>query len=129
MLATPGQLSTGLSLDVFRMLRGDERNVVVVPGYCFANTLAAWLLSGRDDGVGMNIRCNLVNISFSAHVDAHGIIRTMRRLESRVMLVHGNEAKIKAFQPVLFEALGESVPVHAPANGTELDLSTYLRGN
>jgi integrator complex subunit 11 len=130
MLATPGNLSTGLSLDVFRVLCGDERNVVVVPGYCFANTLAARLLSGRDDGVGMNIRCSLVNMSFSAHADARGITRTVRRLEPRVvMLVHGNEAKIKAFQPILFEALGASVPVYAPANGTELDLSTYLRSD
>jgi hypothetical protein len=35
-----------------------------------------------------------------------------------VMLVHGNEANIKAFQPLLREALGGSIPIDAPANGT-----------
>jgi Cft2 family RNA processing exonuclease len=91
MFATPGNLSTGVSLDILRVWCGDARNVVVVPGYCFANTLAARLQEGCDSGEGMDIRCTLLNMSFSAHADARGITRTIRRLKPRaVMLVHRN---------------------------------------
>jgi integrator complex subunit 11 len=107
MFATPGNLSTGVSLDILLVWCGDARNVVFVPGYCFANTLAARLQAEGDSGESMNIRCTLLNMSFSAHADARGITRTVRRLNPRsIMLVHGNEAKIKEFQPLLREALG-----------------------
>jgi hypothetical protein len=130
MFATPGNLSTGVSIFIIRLWCGDARNVVVVPGYCFANTLAARLKAGGDSGEGMDIRCTLLNMSFSAHADARRITRTVRRLNPRaVMLVHGNEAKNKAFQPLLREALGGSIPIYAPANGTELDLSTVLQSS
>jgi integrator complex subunit 11 len=93
MFATPGNLSTGVSLDILHVWWGDARNVVVVSGYCFANTLAARLQAGCDSGEGMDIRCALLNMSFSAHADARGITRTVRRLNPRaVMLVHGNVA-------------------------------------
>jgi Cft2 family RNA processing exonuclease len=73
----------------------------------------------------MDIRCTLLNMSFSAHADARGITRTVRRLNQRVvMLVHGIEAKIKAFQPLLREALGGSIPIYALQ--TEQSL-TFLR--
>jgi integrator complex subunit 11 len=107
---TPGNLSTGVSLDILCVWCGDARNVVVVPGYCSENTLAARLQAGGDSGEGMDIQCTLLNMSFSAHADARGITRTVRRLNPRaVMLVHGNEAK-KAFQPLLSEALGGGIP-------------------
>jgi Zn-dependent metallo-hydrolase RNA specificity domain len=128
--ATPGNLSTAVSLDILHVWYGDARNVVMVPGYCFSNTLAARLQEGGDRGEGMDIRCTLLNMSFSAHADARGITRTVRRLYPRaVMLVHGNEARIQAFQPLLREALGGSILIYAPANGTELDLSTVLQSS
>jgi integrator complex subunit 11 len=128
--AMPGNLSTGGSLDILRVWCGDARNVVVVPGYCFEITLAARLQAGGDSGEGMNIRCTLLNMSSSAHADARGITRTGSRLNPRaVMLVHENEAKMKAFQPLLREALGGSIPIYAPANGAELDLSTVLQSS
>jgi Zn-dependent metallo-hydrolase RNA specificity domain len=72
----------------------------------------------------------LLNMSISAHADARGITRTVRRLNPRaVMLVHGNEAKNKSFQPLLREALGGSIPIYAPANGTELHLPTVLQSS
>jgi Zn-dependent metallo-hydrolase RNA specificity domain len=102
----------------------------VVPSYCSENTLAARLQAGGDSGEGIDIRCTLLNMSFSAHADARGITRTVCRFNSRaVMLVHGNEAKIKAFQPLLREALGGSIPIYAPANLTELDLPTVLQSS
>jgi integrator complex subunit 11 len=138
MFATPGNLSTGVSLDIFRAWCGEARNVVVVPGFCFSNTLAARLLAGgggrgggRDgvDGIG-EIRCRLLNMSLGAHADARGIVRTVRRLSPRaVMLVHGEDSKVAGFEPRLRKALGSGVQVFAPANGDTVDLRKEdLRG-
>jgi integrator complex subunit 11 len=121
LFATPGSMSTGVSFDVFREWCSEARNVVVVPGFCFANTLAARLLTKAEDptvNVDRKIHCKLMNMSFGAHADARGIVRTIRRLRPRsVMLVHGDESKIKAFQPHLRAALGSDIPIHAPGNG------------
>lgn len=124
LFATPGSLSSGLAYDVFRVWAGNARNLVVVPGFCFANTLAARVLSGAKRGDGIeDIRCRLMNMSFSGHADARGIVRTVRRLAPRaVMLCHGEEKKILAYAPRLRKALGGHIPVHAPANGDVLNL-------
>jgi integrator complex subunit 11 len=126
LFATPGSMSTGVSFDVFREWCHDARNVVVVPGFCFANTLAARLLTkaeGSTADVDRNIRCKLINMSFSAHADARGIVRTIRRLRPRaVMLVHGDESKIKAFQLHLRVALGGDITIYAPGNGDVVDI-------
>lgn len=122
--ATPGNLSTGLSFDLFRQWCGDSRNTVIVPGYCFGNTLAASVLSRSKLGSGHHVgdvKCRLVNMSFSGHADAVGITRAIRRLQPRkVVLVHGDAAKIVQFQGRLQTALGRHVQVHAPANGESI---------
>lgn len=122
MFATPGNLTSGVSQDVFRAWCGDPRNVVVVPGFCFSSSLAARL---RDDGGGaLDVRCRLVNMSLAAHADARGILRTVRRLRPRaVILVHGEESKIAAFEPRLRKALEGQVRVFAPANGDTVELA------
>ncbi len=108
LFATPGNLSTGLSLDVFREWCGDERNVVVVPGFCFSNTLVGRLLEDASQ-----IRCKLVNMSFSSHADSIGIRRTIDLVQpSAVMIMHGEESKVLKFRKELANELG--VPVYAP---------------
>jgi integrator complex subunit 11 len=121
LFATPGNMSTGVSFDVFREWCHDDRNLVVLSGFCFSNSVAARLLEKSEFSsaeANGGICCKLMNLSFSAHVDARGIIRTIRRLRPReVMLVHGDESKIAVFRPQLQLALGGEIPVHAPACG------------
>lgn len=131
LFATPGNLSTGVSFDVFKVWCGSLQNVVVVPGYCFSNTLAGRLLAGGQvtnvDGI-RDCRCKLVNLSFNSHVDARGIIRTIRRIRPRaVMLVHGEESKIKHFHSRMEQIFGSKVAVHSPANGTTINISMRSR--
>lgn len=45
--ATPGMLHAGMSLDVFKKWAGDERNMVILPGYCVAGTVGAKVLAGQ----------------------------------------------------------------------------------
>lgn len=119
LFATPGNMSTGLSQDVFKLWASDSRNVVVVPGFCFSNTLTSKLLAGH--GVGDEteippVNCRLVNMTFSSHADARGIVRTCRKVKARaVMLVHGDKGKILTFRKQLSEAL--QVECFAPSNG------------
>jgi len=37
----------GTSLDVFKKWAGDERNMVIMPGYCVAGTVGAKVLAGQ----------------------------------------------------------------------------------
>lgn len=109
LFATPGNLSTGLSLDIFREWCCDERNLVVVPGFCFSNTLVSKLL-GED---AAQIRCKLVNMSFSSHADASEIKKTIDLVQPRaVMLVHGEESKVLRFRKELTNEL--NIPIFAP---------------
>jgi integrator complex subunit 11 len=45
--ATPGMLHAGMSLDVFKKWAGDEKNMVILPGYCVAGTVGAKVLAGQ----------------------------------------------------------------------------------
>lgn len=123
LFATPGNMSTGLSLDAFREWASDSRNTVVVPGFCFANTFASKLISGHSvEGHSSEINCRLVNMMFGSHADARGIVRTCRKVKARaVMLVHGDRDKVTQFRQQLSDAL--EVPCFAPANGDTVVIS------
>lgn len=123
LFATPGNMSTGLSQDIFKRWASDPRNVVVVPGFCFSNTLVSRLLTGkgfRDEQIP-NVKCRLVNLTFSSHVDARGIIRTCQQIKPRtVILVHGEKTKILTFKKQLSEVL--KIECHAPTNGQKITI-------
>ena len=46
-LATPGMLHTGVALNLLTKWCDDERNLVVIPGYCAPGTVGAKLLAGE----------------------------------------------------------------------------------
>ena len=46
LLATPGMLHGGLSMQVFKEWCSGEKNSLIIPGYCVAGTLGNKLLSG-----------------------------------------------------------------------------------
>ncbi|KAL7749081.1 hypothetical protein RI367_005486 [Sorochytrium milnesiophthora] len=45
LFASPGMLHSGLSLDVFKMWAADPKNMIILPGYCSANTVGAKVLA------------------------------------------------------------------------------------
>lgn len=123
LFATPGTMSTGLSRDVFKLWARDAKNVVVVPGVNFSNTMTSNASSGQygDDEWGHEVRCQLVNLVFNSHADARGLVRMCRTVMARsIMLVHGEESKVLAFQKQLNEAL--PVDCYAPKNGEKVDI-------
>ena len=44
--ATPGMLHGGLSLEIFKKWCTNEKNMIIMPGYCVAGTVGNKILSG-----------------------------------------------------------------------------------
>ena len=99
LFATPGMLHAGTSLEVFKKWCGNEKNMIIMPGYCVAGTVGAKVLSGQKqieiDKKVYDIRIQVKHLSFSAHADAKGIMQLIRQCEPKnVLLVHGEKAKM-----------------------------------
>ncbi len=71
LLATPGMLHAGLSMQVFKEWCSDEKNVLIIPGYCVAGTLGNKLLAGTRhlilDNREIEVRMRIENMSFSGN--------------------------------------------------------------
>eukprot|EP01016_Furgasonia_blochmanni_P057442 TRINITY_DN997_c0_g1_i4.p2 TRINITY_DN997_c0_g1~~TRINITY_DN997_c0_g1_i4.p2 ORF type:complete len:353 (+),score=104.03 TRINITY_DN997_c0_g1_i4:883-1941(+) len=127
LFATPGMLHGGLSMQVFKEWCHDERNTLIIPGYCVAGTLGNKLLSGIKtihlDKKTYEINMQIKNMSFSAHADAKGIINLVKQAEPRnVVLVHGEKKKMEILCDIIKEQLG--LPCYYPANFERLKIET-----
>ena len=101
-LATPGMLHGGLSLQIFEEWCTNELNMIIMPGYCTAGTVGHKILNGQrklDLKKGkppIEVKMSVQYMSFSAHADAKGIMQLISYCEPRnVMLVHGEAAKME----------------------------------
>jgi integrator complex subunit 11 len=116
--STPGMLHGGQSLKVFKKWCGDEKNAIIMPGYCTAGTVGAKVIAGakkldidgkmvsKNGGVGSHlflflyllkheINLKVEYMSFSAHADAKGIKQLIRDVEPHsVLFVHGEAQKM-----------------------------------
>ncbi len=114
MMASPGMLQSGYSRELFERWCSDQRNGVVVPGYCVEGTLAKEILSEPKEiesskGGMLRLNMSVEYISFSAHVDytqntqfidecqpdnlffVHGELNEMMRLRNSIS--HRNEKR------------------------------------
>jgi len=140
LLATPGMLHGGQSLEMFVAWAPDPRNLIILPGYCVSGTVGAKLMGldgggGGDAGGGggggggpprrtvevdkrttVDVRCGVRYLSFSAHADAKGIAALVAGCAPRaVMLVHGERGGMAAMKARLERTAG--MPVLMPATG------------
>jgi len=130
LFATPGMLHGGLSLAVFKEWCTDEKNLLIIPGYCSPGTMGDILLKGAKnieiDGKFVQIKCEIVNMSFSAHADAQGLLKLIGQVKpENVVLVHGEKEKMHSFAEKIKEAV--NLPVFVPENNkvTEIDVMIY----
>ena len=98
-LATPGMLHGGTSLELFREWCGDSRNKLIVPGYCVAGTIGNLVLQGQKviniSGKNYQVNMEVSRLSFSAHADDQGIRALMRHLSpKRIIFVHGDRQRM-----------------------------------
>ncbi|KAL4498516.1 hypothetical protein ABPG72_019634 [Tetrahymena utriculariae] len=119
LFATPGMLHAGLSMQVFKEWCFDEKNTLIIPGYCVAGTLGNKLLSGCKqvilDKKIYDVNMQVKNMSFSAHADAKGILGLIKHCEPKnVMLVHGDVTRMMPLAETIRDQF--EIQVFTPAN-------------
>jgi hypothetical protein len=125
LFATPGMLHQGTSFEVFTHWAPDARNMIILPGYCVAGTVGAKVLRG-DKRIRLgnefsseqfiDVRLQVENLSFSAHVDGKGILEMIRGTGSKAcVLVHGEAKKMEWLSGVIQREL--DMACYWPANG------------
>ncbi|KAG5860300.1 putative RNA-processing beta-lactamase-fold exonuclease [Encephalitozoon hellem] len=125
LFASPGMLHSGMSLRMFKEWCEDEKNLVIIPGYCVRGTIGEKVLNGAKRleilGEEKDIRIEIKNLSFSAHADAQGILNVIEQCSPRnVMLVHGERSRMKQLKRSIEERFG--IPTFLPPNGTLINI-------
>lgn len=129
LFATPGMISGGFSLEVFKQWAPSETNLVTLPGYCVAGTIGHKLMSGKptridlDKDTHIDVRCQIHQLSFSPHTDAKGIMDLVGFLSPQhVILMHGEKPKMAKLKARIQSELG--IQCHYPANNESLFIPT-----
>ncbi|KAE8820911.1 cleavage and polyadenylation specificity factor subunit 3-II [Hordeum vulgare] len=129
LFATPGMISGGFSLEVFKRWAPSEKNLVTLPGYCVAGTIGHKLMSGKatridlDKETRIDVRCQIHQLSFSPHTDSKGIMDLTEFLSpSHVILVHGEKPQMAFLKDRIESELG--MPCFYPANNETVSIPT-----
>lgn len=125
LFASPGMLHSGTSLKMFKEWCEDEKNLVIIPGYCVRGTVGERVLNGakslKISGDMKEINLEVKNLAFSAHADAQGILKLIDQCMPRnVMLVHGERSRMKILKKSIEGRFG--IPTFLPANGTLINI-------
>lgn len=131
-LATPGMLHGGLSLQIFEEWCPNELNMIIMPGYCTAGTIGHKILNGtrkidfKKGKPPVEVKMSVQYMSFSAHADAKGIMQLISYCEPRnVMLVHGEAAKMEFLKQKIRQEY--SIECYMPANGETAVIPTPVK--
>ncbi|XP_072334325.1 integrator complex subunit 11 isoform X1 [Scyliorhinus torazame] len=126
--ATPGMLHAGQSLQIFRKWAGNDKNMVIMPGYCVQGTVGHKILSGQrklemEGRQTLEVKMQVEYMSFSAHADAKGIMQLIRQVEPQnVLLVHGEAKKMGFLKEKIEQEF--SINCYMPANGETVAIVT-----
>ncbi|XP_012730980.2 integrator complex subunit 11 [Fundulus heteroclitus] len=126
--ATPGMLHAGQSLQIFKKWAGNEKNMVIMPGYCVQGTIGHKILNGQrklemEGRATLDVKLQVEYMSFSAHADAKGIMQLIRMAEPRSMLlVHGEAVKMEFLKGKIEQEF--SIDCYMPANGETATVTT-----
>ncbi|GMH25975.1 hypothetical protein Nepgr_027818 [Nepenthes gracilis] len=136
LFATPGMISGGFSLEVFKHWAPSEMNLVTLPGYCVAGTIGHKLMSGKptkielDQDTQIDVRCQIHQLSFSPHTDGKGIMDLIKFLSPKhVILVHGEKPKMAVLKDRIQNELG--ILCYDPANNETVCIPSthYVRAD
>ncbi|MED6112789.1 Cleavage and polyadenylation specificity factor subunit 3-II [Stylosanthes scabra] len=120
LFASPGMISGGLSLEVFKRWAPFENTLVALPGYCLPGTVGNILMSKPpkielDPNTQIDVRCQVHQLAFSPHTDSKGIMDLIKFLSPKhVILVHGEKPKMVSLKEKIQTTMG--IPCSHPAN-------------
>lgn len=126
-MASPGMLQSGLSLDLFERWCSDSKNGVVLPGYCVEGTLAKKIITTPktvtlSNGQEVELKMTVKDISFSAHSDRKQTEEFISATKpSHVILVHGEKNNMMRLKQSLAGSF-EKLPVYTPANTESVEI-------
>jgi len=126
MMASPGTLQSGFSRELFEKWCTNEKNGVVIPGYCVEGTLAKDILSEPKEiesmkGGFLKLNMSVEYISFSAHVDYTQNIQFIEEcMPKNLFFVHGEANEMMR--------LRNSVHVRNDKNSIQMNLFTLRNG-
>lgn len=108
LFATPANLSTGISRQVFQAWCSHPGNLIVMPSASVATSVAPNSNKGTSGYTNSpQVRCQIVNSLSACHPDSSDLLRICRHIEPKsVMLVHGEQTKVLAFQKCVEKILG-----------------------
>lgn len=130
-LASPGMLQNGLSLELFEKWCGDKNNGVIIAGYAVDGTIAKEVQSNprqitKADGKVLNIRMGTIKVtSFCAHADGKQTTEFIQSLHGmqHVVLVHGNVKMMEDLNNHLALTFkNRSLNVRSTANGKKISI-------
>ncbi|KOM33868.1 hypothetical protein LR48_Vigan02g001800 [Vigna angularis] len=129
LFATPGMISGGFSLEVFKQWAVSENNLVTLPGYCVAGTIGHKLMSDKrakvdlDAKTRIDVRCQVHQLAFSPHTDSKGIMDLVNFLTPKhVILVHGEKHKMASLKEKIHSEFG--IQCYDPANNETICISS-----
>ncbi|OWM67804.1 hypothetical protein CDL15_Pgr010742 [Punica granatum] len=145
LFATPGMISGGFSLEVFKHWAPSELNLITLPGqfyglvsnfnygnqdiscknfylmYCVAGTIGHKLMSGRattidlDKDTRIDVRCQIHQLSFSPHTDSKGIMDLAKFLSPKHIVLVHGEKPKMASLKAKIET-ELGIPCYDPCN-------------
>ena len=96
-MCTPGMLQNGQSRTLLQKWCHDEKNGVIITGYCADGSVASNLklnskiVSMSDDKREIRTKLSVQDISFAAHADCLQITKFIKKVKPMyVVLVHGS---------------------------------------
>ncbi|KAK1437689.1 hypothetical protein QVD17_03485 [Tagetes erecta] len=128
LFATPGMLSGGFSLEVFKHWAPCESNLITLPGYCVAGTVGHKLSDKTtkvdvDKDTQIDVRCKIHRLSFSPHTDEKGIMDLVKFLSPKnVILVHGEITNMSYLKGRIQSELG--IQCYYPSNNETVSFPT-----
>ncbi|KAF5753428.1 putative metallo-beta-lactamase, zn-dependent metallo-hydrolase, RNA specificity [Helianthus annuus] len=128
LFATPGMLSGGFSLEVFKHWAPCEYNLITLPGYCVAGTVGHKLSDKTtkvdvDKDTQIDVRCKIHRLSFSPHTDEKGIMDLVNFLSPKnVILVHGDIINMDHLKGRIESELG--IHSYCPLNNETVSFPT-----
>ncbi|KAI8060768.1 beta-lactamase-like protein, partial [Gongronella butleri] len=135
MMASPGMLQNGLSRELYERWAPDQKNGLVITGYCVENTPARQAMNEPDeipamDGHKIPLKMSVDYISFSAHVDFTQNAKFIDEVRApHVVLVHGEATAMHRLKSALqsrYSEREENIKVYTPKNCETVSL--HFRG-